>query len=59
MPGDHRAPQQRVAPRCIARKRAFLDHALALGADRIANISSPETQGQPVWIARHEQSASA
>ncbi len=30
-----------------------------LGADRIANISSPETQGQPVWIARHEQSAAS
>jgi NADH-quinone oxidoreductase subunit E len=30
-----------------------------LGADRIANISPPEEQVQPVWIARHEQEATA
>ena len=30
-----------------------------LAGDRIANISPPEEQGQPVWIARHEQEAAA
>jgi NADH-quinone oxidoreductase subunit E len=30
-----------------------------LGADRIANITAPEDQVQPVWIARHEQEATA
>jgi NADH-quinone oxidoreductase subunit E len=28
-----------------------------LAGDRIANITPPEQQGQPVWIARHEQEA--
>jgi NADH-quinone oxidoreductase subunit E len=30
-----------------------------LVGDRIANISPPEEQVQPVWIARHEQEAAA
>ena len=30
-----------------------------LVGDRIANITPPEEQTQPVWIARHEQEASA
>ena len=30
-----------------------------LVGDRIANISPPEEQVQPVWIARHEQEATA
>jgi NADH-quinone oxidoreductase subunit E len=30
-----------------------------LGPDRLANVTPPEEQGQPVWIARHEESASA
>ncbi len=28
-----------------------------LGADRIANISAPETQGEPDWIRRHRVAA--
>lgn len=28
-----------------------------LGADRIANITPPEDQGEPVWIARHRELA--
>ena len=28
-----------------------------LVGDRIANISAPETQGEPVWIARHRELA--
>ena len=28
-----------------------------LGADRIANITPPEAQDQPVWITRHEREA--
>jgi NADH-quinone oxidoreductase subunit E len=30
-----------------------------LVGDRIANVSPPEDQGQPVWIARHEAEAEA
>ncbi len=30
-----------------------------LGRDRIANISAPESQGEPVWIARHRELAEA
>ncbi len=30
-----------------------------LGADRIANITAPELQTQPVWIRRHEELAAA
>lgn len=30
-----------------------------LAGDRIANIGPPETQDQPVWIARHEAEAAA
>jgi len=28
-----------------------------LGGERIANISAPETQGEPVWIVRHRELA--
>jgi NADH-quinone oxidoreductase subunit E len=28
-----------------------------LGAERIANITAPEDQGEPVWIARHRELA--
>jgi NADH-quinone oxidoreductase subunit E len=30
-----------------------------LGADRIANITPPEAQGEPVWIRRHRELAEA
>jgi hypothetical protein len=30
-----------------------------LAGDRIANVSAPEDQGQPVWIARHEAEAAS
>jgi len=30
-----------------------------LGADRIANITPPEAQGEPVWIQRHRELAEA
>jgi NADH-quinone oxidoreductase subunit E len=30
-----------------------------LSGDRIANITAPEEQGEPVWIARHRQLAEA
>lgn len=30
-----------------------------LPADRVANITAPEDQGEPVWIARHRQLAEA
>lgn len=30
-----------------------------LGADRIANITAPEAQGEPVWIQRHRELAEA
>ncbi len=30
-----------------------------LGADRIANISAPEEQTEPVWIRRHAEAATA
>jgi len=30
-----------------------------LVGDRIANVSPPEEQGQPVWIARHSQAGAA
>ena len=30
-----------------------------LTGERIANITPPEEQGEPVWIARHRQAAEA